>query len=293
MGPISSLITMPEWLDLLIALLIGIGFGFSLEQAGFSSSRKLAGMFYGYDTTVIKVFFTAAIVALVGSQFLSFFGLLNLNQVFVNEFYVNASIVGGIIMGAGFIMGGFCPGTGLSALSIGKIDAMFSLPADSPVLFFLERLILSFKILRTASIKARLKLMKLLGISPGLFTLLLIVAAAVMFWIAEASRKEICTSGYNKRNLILQYMNTREKFSVGLLCLGLILALLPLTAQQVIYCKAPDKLLPEILDNKTYLSVDQVARFVVSEDSSVQIIDLRSARRIQIIQYSRVNKYSL
>ncbi|MBK7713464.1 MAG: hypothetical protein IPJ37_22965 [Bacteroidales bacterium] len=94
MGPISSLVTMPEWLDILIALLIGTGFGFALEQAGFSSSRKLVGMFYGYDTTVIKVFFTAAIVALVGSQFLSFFGLLNLNQVFVNEFYVYASIVG-------------------------------------------------------------------------------------------------------------------------------------------------------------------------------------------------------
>ena len=28
-------------------------------------------------------------------------------------------------MGAGFIMGGYCPGTGLSALSIGKIDALF------------------------------------------------------------------------------------------------------------------------------------------------------------------------
>ena len=27
-------------------------------------------------------------------------------------------------MGAGFIMGGFCPGTGISALSIGKIDAL-------------------------------------------------------------------------------------------------------------------------------------------------------------------------
>ena len=112
MGPISSLTAFPEWLDLLIALLIGIGFGISLEQAGFSSSRKLAGMFYGYDTTVIKVFFTAAIVALIGSQLLSFFGLLDLTKVYVNEYYVAASIVGGIIMGAGFIMGGFCPGTG-------------------------------------------------------------------------------------------------------------------------------------------------------------------------------------
>ena len=79
----------------------------------------------GMIQPLLKVFFTAAIVALVGSQFLSYFGLLNLNLVFVNEFYVYASIVGGVIMGAGFIMGGFCPGTGLSALSIGKIDALF------------------------------------------------------------------------------------------------------------------------------------------------------------------------
>ncbi len=124
MGPISSIAGFPAWLDLLIALLIGTGFGFALEQAGFSSSRKLAGMFYGYDTTVIKVFFTAAIVALVGSQFMSYFGLLDMNRVFVNEYYVGAAIIGGVIMGAGFIMGGYCPGTGLCALSIGKIDAL-------------------------------------------------------------------------------------------------------------------------------------------------------------------------
>src|SRR5512133_2716870 len=124
MGPISSLISMPEWLDLLIAFLIGIGFGFALEQAGFSSSRKLAGMFYGYDTTVLKVFFTAAIVALVGSQFLSYFGVLDLDLVFVNEYYVLAALIGGVIMGLGFIMGGFCPGTGICAMSIGKIDAI-------------------------------------------------------------------------------------------------------------------------------------------------------------------------
>ncbi|HNX79179.1 MAG TPA: YeeE/YedE thiosulfate transporter family protein, partial [Prolixibacteraceae bacterium] len=107
MGPISTLYQLPEWIDLVFALFIGIGFGFALEQAGFSSSRKLAGMFYGYDTTVLKVFFTAAMVALIGAQLLSYFGLLDLSLVYVNEYYVNAAIIGGIIMGAGFIMGGF------------------------------------------------------------------------------------------------------------------------------------------------------------------------------------------
>ena len=70
-------------------------------------------------------------------------------------------------------------------------------------------------------------------------------------------------------------MNTRQKFSVGLLCLGLILAILPLTGNRSFIVR-PQKLLSEVLDNSTYLTVDQVARFVVSEDSSVQIIDLRT-----------------
>jgi len=190
MGPITSLITMPEWLDLLIAIIIGIGFGFALEQAGFSSSRKLAGMFYGYDTTVIKVFFTAAIVALVGSQFLSYFGLLNLNQVFVNEFYVTASIVGGVIMGAGFIMGGFCPGTGLSALSIGKIDAIFFFGGGLTGAFLFAETYPLIQGLANSSYKGPVKINEILGISPGLFSLLLIIAAVIMFWIAEIAEKK-------------------------------------------------------------------------------------------------------
>jgi uncharacterized protein len=120
--------------------------------------QKISRDFYGYDTTVIKVFFTASIVALIGSQFLSFFGLLDLSMVYVNEFYVNASIVGGVIMGAGFIMGGFCPGTGLSALAMN-------------------------------SYKGPLKIDEILGLSPGIFTFLLIAVAVIMFWLAEKSEK--------------------------------------------------------------------------------------------------------
>lgn len=190
MGPISSLMTFPGWLDTLIAFLIGTGFGFALEQAGFSSSRKLVGMFYGYDTTVLKVFFTAAIVALTGSQFLSYFGLLNLNQVYVNEYYAAASIVGGIIMGAGFIMGGFCPGTGLSAMSIGKIDAMvFVLGGFAGAYLFGETYPL-IRSLADGSYKGPLKADEALGIPTGLFIFLLIIAAAAMFWIAEAAERK-------------------------------------------------------------------------------------------------------
>jgi uncharacterized protein len=190
MGPISSLLIIPEWLDLLIALLIGIGFGFSLEQAGFSSSRKLVGMFYGYDTTVIKVFFTAAIVALTGSQLLSYLGLLNLNQVYVNEFYVTASIVGGIIMGAGFIMGGFCPGTGLCALSIGKIDAIVFVLGGLTGAFLFAESYPYIQNLANGSYKGALKVDEALGMSTGLFILLLIIAAVVMFWIGELAEKK-------------------------------------------------------------------------------------------------------
>ena len=46
MGPfVPELIS--DQLNLVVALLLGIGFGFVLEQAGFSSSRRLAGVFYG------------------------------------------------------------------------------------------------------------------------------------------------------------------------------------------------------------------------------------------------------
>ncbi len=69
-------------------------------------------------------------------------------------------------------------------------------------------------------------------------------------------------------------MNTREKFSAGLLGIGVILALIPLTANRSFTVK-PQKLLSEILDSDNSFSVDQVARFVVSEDSTTQIIDLR------------------
>jgi 3-mercaptopyruvate sulfurtransferase SseA len=90
-------------------------------------------------------------------------------------------------------------------------------------------------------------------------------------------------------------MNARQKFTVGLLSLGLILALLP-PSSSLSFTVKPERLLREVLGENIYLSVDQVARFIVREDSSIQLIDLRPAddfRKINIpgsinIPYSKL-----
>jgi len=76
-------------------------------------------------------------------------------------------------------------------------------------------------------------------------------------------------------------MNTREKLSIILLCLGLILAISLSSGGSFIV--KPQKLLSEVLDDKSYFSVDEVARFIVNEDSTVQIIDLRSPEEFRLM----------
>lgn len=124
MGPfVPSVIS--DQMSLVLALFIGIAFGYVLEQAGFSSAKRLVGLFYGYDFTVLRVFFTAAVTAVLGILALGFFGYLDLSAIYVNPLFLKPAIVGGAIMGVGFILGGYCPGTSVAALSIGKVDALF------------------------------------------------------------------------------------------------------------------------------------------------------------------------
>ncbi len=70
-------------------------------------------------------------------------------------------------------------------------------------------------------------------------------------------------------------MIIRKEFSVLLLLLSLILALLPLTANRSFTAK-PDKLLSDVLNEDASFTVDQVAEFIIREDNTVQLIDLRS-----------------
>jgi hypothetical protein len=72
-----------EEASLLVAFVIGIGFGFFLERAGFGSARKLVSQFYLDDLAVFKVMFTAIVTAMLGLTYLGWMGLLDLRLVYL------------------------------------------------------------------------------------------------------------------------------------------------------------------------------------------------------------------
>ncbi len=69
-------------------------------------------------------------------------------------------------------------------------------------------------------------------------------------------------------------MDIRKKVSLLLILLSIILALLPLTANRS-FSEEPSVLLAEVLGEDVSFTVDEVAEFIVREDPSVRLIDLR------------------
>ena len=124
MLPVSSTIEFSTAAELGIALLLGVGFGFALERAGFGSARKLTAVFYLWDMAVVKVMFTAIVTTMTGLFLLSAGGWMDLSELYIEPTSYPAQILGGLIFGAGFIVGGYCPGTSLSAAATGRKDGI-------------------------------------------------------------------------------------------------------------------------------------------------------------------------
>lgn len=110
--------------SLLVALGIGVAFGWFLERGGMGNARKLAAQFYLRDLTVFKLLFTAIITAMLGLFWLSRLGLVDLALVYVPPTYLLPQLAGGLLFGVGFVMGGLCPGTSCVAASSGRGDGL-------------------------------------------------------------------------------------------------------------------------------------------------------------------------
>ncbi|MEN8225125.1 MAG: YeeE/YedE thiosulfate transporter family protein [Bacteroidota bacterium] len=190
-GPLLPMGVIGQGWDLVIALLIGMAFGFVLESAGFSSSRKLVGVFYGYDFTVLRVFFTAAITAMLGLIYFGYMGWIDLSMIYVNKTFLIASIVGGLVMGLGFVTGGYCPGTSMTGVAIGKIDAMVFTGGMAIGIFIFSEAFPFFKGIYEGNDMGAVKIDEWLGLSTGLFAMLLIIVALVAFIIARIVQNKV------------------------------------------------------------------------------------------------------
>ena len=191
MGPLIPNGLIPvEW-NFVIAILIGIAFGYIMEATGFSSSRKLAGVFYGYDFAVLKVFFTSAVVSVIGLYYMDYLNFVDISQLYVQPTYLWAAVIGGMIMGVGFLSGGFCPGTSLCAVAIGKIDGMvFTLGLVIGIFIFSE----SFSVLEPffeSSNLGHITLVDSLDISPYWIILTLTAVALMAFAFSDWVRTKV------------------------------------------------------------------------------------------------------
>lgn len=174
-----------HWGAYVVFLLVGISFGYVLEIAGFGNSRLLAAQFYFKDMRVLKVMFTGIVVAMVLVFGATAVGLLDFNLVWVPPTYFWPGIVGGLIMGAGFIIGGFCPGTSLVAAATLKIDGVFFVMGAFFGIFLFGETVSYFNVFWNSSYMGRFTLPQLFGLSTGVVVLLVVLMALFMFWGSE------------------------------------------------------------------------------------------------------------
>ena len=191
MGPLTYFGEISTEWNYVIALFIGMAFGYIMEASGFSSSRKLVGVFYGYDFAVLRVFVTATLVAIIGLLYMGYFGWIDYEVLFVHPTFVFSAAIGGIIMGFGFITGGFCPGTSLCSAAIGKIDGIVFTAA-----LFIGIMAYSwiYPILEPWYNKGNMghiKITEWLGVSEGWFVFGFAIIAVVLFYITNIIRKKI------------------------------------------------------------------------------------------------------
>lgn len=272
MGPLVPDIVSQN-MNFIVALVIGIFFGAILEQAGFSTSKKLVGLFYGYDFTVLRVFFTAGVVAMIGLMAMSHYGLIDINLVYINPTFLWSALIGGVIMGLGFVVGGFCPGTSVCAAAIGKIDAMiFIAGAFIGVFIFAEGYPL-FEDMYKATNWGNPRLFETMGISQNLFAFIMVAFALTAFVITSIIENKV--NGVKKPAIRL------TPYYIGLASIGglmLLSAFVFPDRKTSLMDKASNN---EILDNFTpeIMTIDELAyRLMDEHDKQLQILDFRDEK---------------
>lgn len=91
-------------LNNILALILGILFGFSLNKAGLTRYSKIVNVFRFTDLTVLKFMMTALVVSMAGLYTLRGLGWISFPN--VPATYIVGNLVGGLIFGTGMALVG-------------------------------------------------------------------------------------------------------------------------------------------------------------------------------------------
>ena len=89
----------------ILAVVLGVFFGFSLNKAGLTKYHKIVNVFRLTDLAVLKFLMTALLVAMSGLYTLRGLGLITFPN--VPATYVIGNLVGGLIFGIGMALTGY------------------------------------------------------------------------------------------------------------------------------------------------------------------------------------------
>jgi uncharacterized membrane protein YedE/YeeE len=171
--------------NLVLALILGFFFGFSLNKAGLTKYTKIVNVFRLTDMAVLKFMMTALIVSMVGLYFLRGLGIV----VFPNvpATYVVGNLVGGLIFGVGMALSGYCPGTCVAGSGEGKLDYLI----PGLLGFFVGAVIYGltyqfvFPAISGIANLGNVVIPDLLNLSPFLTVLLFVLLALLMFYLID------------------------------------------------------------------------------------------------------------
>ena len=188
MAPLFEFGRFGDGTSLVIAVLLGIGFGWFLERGGMGNARKLAGQFYFTDLSVLKLMFSAILTAMLGLFWLSWAGLLDLSRVYVPETFVAPQLVGGLVFGVGFATGGLCPGTSCVAAATGRRDGFALIAGMLTGVFVFGEAFPALASFADSTARGAWTLPQALGLSYG--TVVGIIVAVALGAFAGAERLE-------------------------------------------------------------------------------------------------------
>jgi uncharacterized membrane protein YedE/YeeE len=105
-------------------------------------------------------------------------------------------VVGGLIMGMGFVTGGFCPGTCITAIGIGKLDGYVFFGGIILGVFVFSEMFPLFENFYNSSNLGDVTVPEYFNISPYWFTVGISIIAIIAFYVTMLIRKRIKSVEY-------------------------------------------------------------------------------------------------